>query len=324
MLDVMGVRILYFVGVILLKFKGRKPSVIIMLDGGFGSTIWKYCMGKIIEKNGNNVKYDLTWYSENGMDMNGKNTRKFELTTVFPHLKFEIANTDEVELYKKYFYYRNNTPYVFNDYVVNCKSPSYIDGYYEHWRYLDMVGDDVYRLFDFNSIIIDGKNKAIDYQISLHEASVCVHVRRGDYVGTGLDVLGKEYFISAMSYIQNRLDSVKPKFFIFSNEMSWVKENLCPFLEVRGLEFFLVEENSNENGFYDFYLISKGKHQVSSNSSFGFLGSILNKNPNKIVVIPDRWLHSSVSNDPATEGSELAHRIPGYAILGTEGKVYHG
>jgi hypothetical protein len=78
--------------------------------------------------------------------------------------------------------------------------------------------------------------------------------------------------------------------------MEWVKEHFS-FLE----NCCFVETIDGRNGkigdYYDLFLMSKAKHAIVPNSSFSWWGAYLNRNPAKIVVIPDKWLEPNVPID---------------------------
>ena len=65
----------------------------------------------------------------------------------------------------------------------------------------------------------------ISKQIRQEKNSVAVHIRRGDYVGNKkYDVIDMDYFIRAAKYMKKQLKN--PVFFIFSDDIDWVKKTL--------------------------------------------------------------------------------------------------
>ena len=71
-------------------------------------------------------------------------------------------------------------------------------------------------------------------------------------------------------------------YFIFTNSNVWVNKNLklkeSDYMLVRGFE-----------DFQDLQSISKCKHQIISNSTFGWWGAWLNTYKKKIIIFPKKW-----------------------------------
>ncbi|MCG9603442.1 alpha-1,2-fucosyltransferase, partial [Vibrio sp. Isolate31] len=84
-----------------------------------------------------------------------------------------------------------------------------------------------------------------------------------------------------------------PKFFIFSNDLDWVRKNLIN--EFNAFNFITVEGNENDAAHIDLYLMSIAKHNIIANSSFSWWGAMLNKNENSITIAPEVWTNEGVS-----------------------------
>lgn len=125
----------------------------------------------------------------------------------------------------------------------------------------------------------------------LQENSVCVHVRRGDYIGhSRFDVCTEDYFRRAVEYVRERV--AHPVFYVFSNnpaELDWIKENYA-FLE--GAHF--VKEGVDELD--DLYLMYHCRHHIISNSTFSWWGSYL-KLQEGMTICPERWLNDDMQQD---------------------------
>ena len=125
----------------------------------------------------------------------------------------------------------------------------------------------------------------------MQENSVCVHIRRGDYIGhPRFDVCTEAYYHRAVDLIRARVDA--PVFYVFSNspaELDWIKEHY-PFLE--GAHF--VKEGRDELD--DLYLMYHCRHHIVSNSTFSWWGSYL-KLQEGITICPERWLNEEMQQD---------------------------
>jgi len=80
-------------------------------------------------------------------------------------------------------------------------------------------------------------------------------------------------------------ESERPVFFVFSDDMEWVKAELKPLGR-----FIFVDHNNVENGFEDLRLISRCRHQVIANSSFSWWERGQSRF-RKIVVAPRKWFN---------------------------------
>jgi hypothetical protein len=82
-----------------------------------------------------------------------------------------------------------------------------------------------------------------------------------------------------------------PHFFVFSNDLVWVKENIF----IKNVTY--VDCNAGKNSWKDMYLMSLCQHNIIANSTFSWWGAWLNKNKNKIVISPKRFLNSDTTTD---------------------------
>ncbi len=124
--------------------------------------------------------------------------------------------------------------------------------------------------------------------------SVAIHARRGDMFGINYPLYRFGYFKRCVSYI--RLHVHNPVFFIFCDPGSelWAKENG----EILGLDFntdeiHFVDWNKKSESFRDMQLMAACKHQIITQSSFGWWGAWLNTNPEKITCSPSPLINTT-------------------------------
>lgn len=118
--------------------------------------------------------------------------------------------------------------------------------------------------------------------------SVAIHARRGDFLGLNAHCYKYGYFKRAVKYIKKHVDNPYFVFFCDSGSIEWVKQNATIFgLDYKIDDVCFVDWNVGENSFRDMQLMADCKHNVITNSSFGWWGAFLNDNPNKITCSPD-------------------------------------
>ena len=262
------------------------PQAIVTMNGGLGSQMWQYALGRGIRViSGLPVCYDLSWYEKSGMDINRRFSRAYRLESVFPNVAIQRASRDEIRRYRLYFDRYPGARFDFCEEILSSKNARYMSGSYVNAKYVDFQGGTLRDEFLFK-LDLSGENARILASIQSAPLPVAVHVRRGDFVGSGHDVTTIEYFRNAIDLVTRKFSPEKPMFFVFSNDMGWVREN---FHALDG-DFFYADANGNDDGACDMYLMSECAHFIISNSSFGWWSAWLSRRSgDKLVVMPDRW-----------------------------------
>ena len=265
------------------KIKQNDNLVILWVGGGLCGQIRKYILGKYIEKKYNKkVKYDISWYKYNGLDDIKKLNRNFDLLKIFPDLDFEIANDYEINIYKSCFHFSSNPLYQFNDLLLEYKN-MYLDGTPYDKNCFYEIKEIIKNKLDFEVYLqdkLDDKNKYILNEIR-NCNSVSIHVRRGDFKLYG--IVEDNYYINSINEIIKNIK--EPKFFIFSNDMNYVKKNIINSkFKFYDIEF--VEENDNDKGFIDWYLMFKCRHIISTVGRFAITVYAFIDYNDKILITP--------------------------------------
>lgn len=161
----------------------------------------------------------------------------------------------------------------------------YINGYLQSDKYMKHA-DQIKEELCLKDGLSDA-NQAISTQMKA-ENSVCIHIRRGDFVEVGGIVCTEQYYVEAARYLATELE--QPQFYIFSNDIAWVKENIHFPMHVNYIE-------GNNPSYEEVSLMASCKHFIISNSTFSWWGQFLSQNHNKIVIAPDRWFVDGQKED---------------------------
>ena len=169
----------------------------------------------------------------------------------------------------------------------------YLSGYWQCEKYFKEFRAELLELFRFPQNQINEASRKMQDQIC-REQAVAVHVRRGDYLLPENNrkygnICTLQYYRNAMQYMKEKVSDAR--FYFFSNDPEWVRENLSEGDSV------IVNCNHGKENYLDMYLMSQCSHNIIANSSFSWWGAWLNRNPDKIIVSPKRWFsHLDVSD----------------------------
>ncbi len=179
----------------------------------------------------------------------------------------------------------------FYDIMLRARDNTYIVGWWQNERYFKDVRKIL--LEEFEPKEISSYSKQLLKMVKA-SSSVSIHVRRGDYA-TNKNA-NKEHGLLPISYYERSIKFLRDRqaelrFFVFSDDIDWCKNNLR-----LGNRPVFVEGNVTDKSHEDIYLMQHCKHNIIANSSFSWWGAWLNDNPGKIVIAPKNWFRNKASN----------------------------
>ncbi len=162
----------------------------------------------------------------------------------------------------------------------------YMMGVFQNAEMVETVRDEVLKAFMFQPFI-DRHNLDLMKEIQSCQ-SVAIHVRKGkDYMSRiwYQQTCPPKYYQNAIKLIKEKIEN--PQFYVFTDNPEWVKENFKNF------EYILVQGNptAGYGSHFDMQLMSLCRHNICSNSTYSWWGAYLNKNKDKIVILPEVWFN---------------------------------
>jgi len=280
--------------------------IITNVYGGLGNQMFQYAFGKSLAyKQNKQLLIDNSIFDQYEL-------RKFLLDKF--NLSYAIATKDEIKQYelsnkfKRYFlrhinsyipfksnYFFEKKEFCFDKEVFNSSS-KYFAGYWQSFKYFSQIRELLLKEFTLVEPI-DQQNLILQNKI-INNSSVSLHIRRGDYIILSKNKSGQalcpiSYYEKAIKYIGQNVEN--PYFFIFSDDIQWVKENLPIQYNA---EFIDINSKAPEK---DLILMKNCKDNIIANSSFSWWGAWLNENPKKIVIAPKMWMNDMESSDDLIE-----------------------
>lgn len=154
-----------------------------------------------------------------------------------------------------------------------------------HGSHIEFIKEELRQSFAFPPIT-DLKNQRMA-EIINSTNSVAIHARRGDMLGCNGYCYKYGYFQRAVSYIKRHVQHPTFIFFCDPDSVQWCKDNTDIFnLNSRKDVIYFVDWNVKEESFRDMQLMTMCKHNIITNSSFGWWGAYLNESPTKITISP--------------------------------------
>jgi hypothetical protein len=257
--------------------------VTIRLCGGTGNQLWQYALGLGLRARGNEVQFCRQYFDTT-------DSRAYTLDRFNTDVTFGQATGQEI--HEPSLLYQPNI-------LKKYDQDTTLTGYWQCPRYLEGIEPEIRKAFTLKHWPSE-KSLAVANQI--HNCnSVSLHIRRTDTLSPrGLahhGLIPMEYYQRAMGHIALREDDVH--FFVFSDDIEWCKANISPPFSTTFVDHnttgvtvegnYEVRKTDNGTEHEDLWLMSQCKHSIGANSSFGWWGSWLMQNPQKICIVPQQW-----------------------------------
>ena len=151
-----------------------------------------------------------------------------------------------------------------------------ISGYFQPWMYFDHYHDRLVSLFAPSAADMRYIKKKYSTLISQPD-TVGIQIRYYFEDPYTYPQYGKDYLEKAMALFPDNCT-----FVVSSNRIEFAKNEV----PTTGRTVIFLED---EPAYIDFFLLTLCKHNIITNSTFGWWSAYLNQNPDKIIVCPKIW-----------------------------------
>jgi hypothetical protein len=255
--------------------------IVVRLVGGLGNQLWQVSFARALEAAGNTVKFDRSYFDTD-------TTRAYALDHWNTNVEFAPPVGEEI--FEGTLRYQ---PEVIRKYNKDCT----FNGYWQSPQYIFGVESLLRQEFTLRRCP-SPESLEVAGQI-LRSNSVFLHIRRTDSLAVrGLAFHGLvplDYYERAIRWVATNAGPIE--LFVFSDDIEWCEDNVpWPAVFVDHNSTGIIEDRDHvltrtEDGtsHEDLWLLSLCKHSICANSSFAWWGAWLNRNPDKIVIVPQQW-----------------------------------
>lgn len=288
---------------------GRK-MVILQLAGGLGNQMFQYALYLQLKSLGREVKIDdVSAFEQDPQRVPA--LAPFGISYERPSKEEMIEMLDSSMLpwhrVRRKLFGRHKKSYFEESKLfipeVLTRDDIYLEGYWQTEKYFQSVEKQVREAYDTDRLMDHLKEtgiwKGTRYLEQINnECSISVHVRRGDYLTPENrklygGICTEAYYMEAIRLMRERYPGCR--FFLFTNDRTWAAQQFAKDTDRPDVTW--VDLQNGENDHIEFVLMSRCKHHILANSSFSWWASYLNRNPEKTVLAPQRWLNGVDNSD---------------------------
>lgn len=257
-------------------------NLIIKLMGGTANQQFQYAYGRALSLQYNmNLILDKSFLERKDT---GVTLRDYNLDIFNINPSFEYSGNC-IRVNEPYFHY-NKTLSILPE--INPNKDIYIEGYFQSYKYFEAFKTQIFKDFELKWDIPNDAKKLKEEILTSN--SVCIHVRRGDYLKTSFHgVMEMDYYNKAIDIIEKSVSDIK--YYIFSEDIEWCKENFT-----KENMIIVPMELAGDKSEGHIELMRSCKHHIIPNSSFSWWTAYMSTNENKTVIAPLKWFNDDKIN----------------------------
>jgi len=240
---------------------------IIKVYGGLGNQLFQYAFGRAKQEKGLQVAFNIDWYKkERGVP------RPYCLNKFNTDVNIADFNKSRVFVEKG-----------LSKTAVMADGFSF-QGYWQSPLYFDFIRDKLINEIKLKDTFKNQYGLDLEKEIK-NTNSVCLHVRRGDYLNH------PNHLVLPLGYYKTAIDIMLDlkqdcQFFVFSEDIVWTSQNLpSGFHHING------------EACIDFELMKLCKHHIIANSTYSWWAAYLSNYKNKLVIAPQKWAKHDKDQD---------------------------
>lgn len=276
-------------------------SVSVRLVGGLGNQMFQYAAARAVAiRNQAPLVLDLSWFGTDpdrqyalspfNIEASLREPRDVPrgkpgvVARVLRRFKLGVRAADGSVFVEKSFRFDSS--------IETLVAPVALDGYFQSERYFAHEAEQIARDFSLRDCAHGATAEMLDRIVT--EESICIHIRRGDYVTNSAanayhGTCGMAYYSAGIELAREGFE--RPHCFVFSDDPAWVKDNFRSDVPIT-----VVDIHGTDQAHEDLRLMSACRRFVIANSSLSWWAAWLGAAQDKRVIAPKRWF-SGGDND---------------------------
>jgi hypothetical protein len=268
--------------------------IMVRLKGGMGNQLFQYALGRVVSlKNHTQLGLDVSFYDNPGTPIRTYDLNLFAIDA-------KVLSRKEIPVLHRMYgvgmigrliakvrtrllpSIGTERGFAFNEKIFSAGPNLYLDGYWQNPTYFEAY-EEVIRKDLTITAPLSAPILSLQREIE-NCTSVCMHVRRGDYVGNTMhEVVTPDYYKTALALLREKVSI--DRIYMFSDDIEWCRQTFEFDIPV----MFVGDEYSGERNIGHFALMRSCAHFIIPNSSFSWWTAWLGTNPRKIVIAPKQW-----------------------------------